>query len=519
MFAAGLACACGENAGETSDGGSAQLMKNGAGGAGSHASGTHGSSARSDGGGPNPGDITDCLDSDHCNEGTSTATAGPDAGVVIEAEIDECTFRGHVSGGGLAQDQAQKNHQSLIDSHGDLVIVGSFSGTLDAGGMKLDAGGQLGAYVIKLDDRCHVRWARVFASEANSALWIVAVASDDTDHLYIGGGFNGQSVLGDSTSAKGSGFAGFVLQLDGDGNTTWSHVYKSTYNAVAVTDLVSDSQHRVTFVGYAGFDASFGGAPIGLISASSMPFIAQLHASDGSFAWSHSFTDADLLYGLANSPHDDGFVLTGWATNSINLGNGPLTLGKGSRFLAKLDSQGQPSWAHALPHGADIDQWNWWKGGVVADTFGNIVVLRDEPFTLPGDSGARVLDDSVEKYTVDGAPSWQTRLSPDSTWEHEWGSALTSFSDSHPLRFGSFLGTTTYAGQAITSRGGSDVALIELGPEGIPLWTHTMGDALDDRVLTVAVDSDDHIFATYASTTDDVTYEQDLVVTKLRRPR
>jgi hypothetical protein len=35
----------------------------------------------------------------------------------------------------------------------------------------------------------------------------------------------------------------------------------------------------------------------------------------------------------------------------------------------------------------------------------------------------------------------------------------------------------------------------------------------------VAVDTDDHIFATYASTTDDVTYEQDLVVTKLRRPR
>jgi hypothetical protein len=145
------------------------------------------------------------------------------------------------------------------------------------------------------------------------------------------------------------------------------------------------------------------------------------------------------------------------------------------------------------------------------------VVLRDEPQTLPGDSGDRVLDDSVEKYSSTGALVWQTRLSDASVFEHEWGSALALFSDAHPLRLAGFVGTTAFAGQTLVSRGGSDVALVELNAEGKALHAYQLGGALDDRALGVTLDAHDHIFASYLGDETESGDAMDLVVVKLSR--
>jgi hypothetical protein len=427
-----------------------------------------------------------------------------------------CVLRGHVTGGAFTADQAQKHHQSLVDGHGDLVLIGSFSGTLDVGGATLGAEGSLAGLVAKVDANCRLVWAKAFTGEANSWVSIAALARDAGDNLYLGGSFSGTTQLGESTMQSGVGIAGFVMKLDPDGNEVWRKVYTSRTAAVAVVDLVTDAQRRLTLIGYAGADTSLGGAPLGFLYAASMPFLAQLD-TDGRFVWSRTFTSPDLLYGLSNGPDGDTVILTGWGSERVDLGAGALALDGGGRFLAKLDPLGRAQWLRALPRGAEVDQWNWWKGGVAVDTGGGIVVLRDEPQTLPGDSGARVLDDSVEKYTPDGAPVWQTRLSPASAFDAPWGASLALFGDDHALRFGSFRGATEYAGTRVVSRGGSDVALVELGPEGEALWAYALGGEHDDLALGVAVDSDGHMFASYTSSTDATGASADLVVVKLRR--
>ena len=110
-----------------------------------------------------------------------------------------------------------------------------------------------------------------------------------------------------------------------------------------------------------------------------------------------------------------------------------------------------------------------------------------------------------------------TSASDATVFDHEWGSALAVFSDGRPLRFGSFTGTTSYGGQTLTSRGGSDVVLLELSPDGAPLSTQAMGGALDDRALGVAVDYDNHVFASYLGDEPEPGGTMDLVVTKLSR--
>ncbi len=459
----------------------------------------------------------------------STAASGhtgPDAGASDPAASggtassspwqELCSFRAHSTPGGIVADQAQKNHEALIDSQGDLVLIASFGGTLSVGATTLAAGGQEGAVVIKLDRDCKPVWAKSFGGQGYAEVWFTAIARDETDNLYLSGGIYGTTDLGDATVNGEGTYYGFLLKLDPQGAVVWKQIYTSTAAAVAVTDLVTDAQHRITLVGYGGADTSLGGAPIGFLYAASIPFLAQL-TTDGAFGWSETFDSGDLLYGLADGPHDDGIVLTGWGSQQVDLGSGPLSLGKGGRFLAKLDPSGAQQWLRALPHGADVDQWNWWKGGVAVDARGAIDVLRDEPQTLPGDSGARVLDDSVEQYAPDGTTAWQRRASDATVFDHEWGSALALFSDGGPLRFGSFTGTTTYGGQTLTSRGGSDVVLLELSPDGEPLSTRALGGELDDRALGVAVDQDDHVFAVYVGDETESGDLMDLVVTKLGR--
>ncbi|MFI5308397.1 MAG: hypothetical protein ACHQ53_13655 [Polyangiales bacterium] len=456
----------------------------------------------------------------------ASATVGPDGGTPDGATTDEtapsgpwselCSFRAHETGRGIVQDRWQKNHASLVDSQGAVVLIGSFGGTLVAGSTTLESGGDQDAFVIKLDRDCQLVWAKSFGGQASGQLWFTAIARDDTDSLYLSGGLSGKTDFADATTSTGEGYDGFLLKLDQSGQVVWKQIYTSAAAAVAVTDMVTDSQHRVTLVGYGGADTSLGGGPIGFLYSASIPFLAQL-TTDGAFGWSKTFTSADLLYGLATGPADDGLVLTGWDKSEVDLGTGPLSLGNGGRFLAKLNSTGTPLWLRALPHGADVDQWNWWKGGVVVDARGSIDVLRDEPQTLPGDSGDRLLDDSVEQYTKDGTPTWQRRASDATVFDHEWGSALAVFSDGRPLRFGAFTGTTSYGGQTLTSRGGSDVVLLELSPDGEPLSTQALGGSLDDRALGVAVDHDDHVFVSYVGDEPDPGGVMDLVVTKLSR--
>lgn len=440
-----------------------------------------------------------------------------DGGLLSGSSRELCAMHAPISGGGVVADMAQKGHAALIDHDGNLVVVGSFSGTMLADDYRIVAGGPIDGFVIKLDRNCHVLWARALSGNPAGQVWLAAVAADDEANLYVGGGFSGKTGIGDATVDGNNGYEGFVMRLaPADGSIAWSKTYSSKAAAVAITDLVVDAQRRLTLLGYAGADTSLGGGPIGFLYAASIPFLAQLK-TDGSFGWSRTFTSADLLYGLALGPNDDGLILTGWASKSVDLGAGALSLGHGGRYLAKLNSVGAQQWLRALPHGAEIDQWNWWKGGVTVDTSGGIVVLRDEPETLTGDSGAQLLNDSVEKYDAKGNPVWETRLSDASTFDAAWGSALARLSDDHVLRFGSFVGTTAYAGQKLVSRGYSDVALVELDTDGRAVSVYTMGGELHDRALAAVADDDGSVFTSHVAYRTEAGDDQELVVTALAR--
>jgi hypothetical protein len=444
-----------------------------------------------------------------------------DAGLLNDAAIDAgapsgkpqplCSFRAHASS--IAG--ASSNHQMLVDSHGNLALVGAFAGTIDLGTPQLMASGNLDGFAVKLDRDCKVLWAKSFAAEASDGsygqVWFNAVAHDRGDNLYLAGAFTGTLSLGGTTRSSGNG--GLLIKLDPSGALVWSKLYTSSYAGAAVRDVVCDSQDRVTLVGYAGADTSLGGAPLGILYSGSTTFLAQLGA-DGSFGWSRNFGTAELNY-LAIGPSDDNLVVMGWGTQTqtIALGSGALSLAGPGRYLAKLDALGQQLWLHALPMADDeTDVTDWCQGGVAVEPGGAIVATRDdhEPTDSNGESAR---NDSLEKYSTDGSPVWQRRLSG-APFEGLVTTAIAIASDSHILRFDAFRGTTDLAGASLTSRGDRDVVLIELDELGQRVWARALGSELRDDVQGIALDGDRQVFVGYVSQQTD---GGDLVVEKLSR--
>ncbi len=123
---------------------------------------------------------------------------------------------------GAGEISAQK---TLLDSQGNLIISGSFSG----GSMQFDLeeltqSGAEAAFVIVYDVNGDYLWGRVFQSSditTNSSLSL-----DSQDNIIVGGQFSGSGLsLGTNTYASEGGLDGYIVSMDSDGNILWSYQF------------------------------------------------------------------------------------------------------------------------------------------------------------------------------------------------------------------------------------------------------------------------------------------------------
>jgi hypothetical protein len=89
--------------------------------------------------------------------------------------------------------------------------------------------------------------------------------------------------------------------------------------------------------------------------------------------------------------------------------------------------------------------------------------------------------------------------------------------DGRVLRRGNFPGDTRYGAHIPPRRGGHDIVRLALAAAGTPLSTHSIGGALDDLVLGMAVDDQGRVFTSYVAKLTEPGDSMDLVVSKLGR--
>lgn len=166
---------------------------------------------------------------------TSVATTGADVDLFV-ALID--TLGEDVYSRSFGGKGAQIARAAAVDAKGNAILVGSFDQAFDDGSGEAASAGMDDAFVIKLDPAGKLLWSRRFGGpEADIPR---AVAVDGTGDILVGGSFGGTVDFGGGPITAATGHASaFLTRLDASGNHLWTQTFASddaVVNSIALGD-------------------------------------------------------------------------------------------------------------------------------------------------------------------------------------------------------------------------------------------------------------------------------------------
>jgi hypothetical protein len=232
--------------------------------------------------------------------------------------------------GGL---HGQSGDGVAFDNGGNLVLTGTFDGTVDFGGGPLSSLNDYNIFVAKLDSGGNHIWSQGFGGTGDQAAQFLAFDASD-DVLVTGVNWGTVDFGGGPLTTAGNGDI-FVVKLDAGGNHLWSTGFGGAANDIGRSVAV-DVSGNVLVTGTFMEAVDFGGE---LLTSAGLEdiFVVKLDAA-GNHLWSKRFGDVDLdsAYAIAADGLGD-VLLTGEFRGTVDFGGNPLTsLGGSDIFLTEL---------------------------------------------------------------------------------------------------------------------------------------------------------------------------------------
>lgn len=374
------------------------------------------------------------------------------------------------------------------DSVGNVIVAGSFGGTVDFGGGPLISAGTNDVFLVKMNANGNHLWSRSFgdASQQNAR----GVAFDSMGSVLVTGVFAGTMSFGGGPLISAGGNDIFVAKLDANGGHLWSKSFGDLLNQDA-WGIATDAMDNVLLTGSFGGTLDFGGGSVSSAGSGDI-FIAKLD-STGNHVWSKRFGDTSLQTGRSIAVDATGDVLiAGGFTGTVSFGGNLLTsAGSGDVFVAKLDGNGAHLWSNRF---GDTDQQD--VSGLAVDPSGNVIITGE--FSGTADFGGKPLvsaggfDLFVAKLDGAGGHIWSKRFGD----VDDQGGAPSIAVDGSGNMFaaGTFHGALNFGGGPLASAGDEDAYLAKLDGNGGHLWSKRFGDVSDGQVATcLAVDGDGNV--------------------------
>lgn len=227
---------------------------------------------------------------------------------------------------------------SIATANTDLIIGGSFTGTLRIGARVVTSGGKSDGFVARLTATGDLVWLLRVGGPGSDAVQAVATSAD---RIAITGSFSlGADLLGEplvSIDQRSPATDGFVAELDPTGTRRWSASFGGKYDETIAGVTIAGSRVAVATnvrdrVRLAGHDLAAQGPADGAIAwwtQTGEPAGARLIGG----------TDFDGLRAITSV--DDRIVLAGFYAGTLSLGAQTLTADGGDdAFLAALDPSG-----------------------------------------------------------------------------------------------------------------------------------------------------------------------------------
>jgi TolB-like protein len=344
-----------------------------------------------------------------------------------------------------------------VDASGNVIIAGSFYGTLDFGGGALTSAGSTDIFIAKFTpDGMHL-WSDRFGGAGPQSGCYPAV--DASGNIFLAGRFYGTIDFGGGTLNSGGNDDIFVAKFDSDGTHLWSKRFGDA-SAQYATDVAVDGSGNVTITGYLDGSADFGGGV--LTSAGSVDiFVAQFDA-DGTHQWSKLFGDSEYQQGNRIACDASGnVIIAGHFEGSVNFGGGTLTeAGQKDAFVAKFGSDGSHMWSKRFG-----DTFEQSGNGVAVDASGDVVVVGNFGGTVDCGGGelasAGSFDIFIARFSPSGAHLWSESFG---AADEQSVFGVAAGASGAAVIIGAFIGEVDFGGGALTSAGLTDIYVSTFEP-------------------------------------------------------
>jgi|GEM_PF-1580823 len=360
-----------------------------------------------------------------------------------------------ISAGGPGEDIAKA---VAVLSNGDVVISGTFEGSVDFGGQTLTASRKNNFFVACYDERGKLKWAQ--RGGGISALHPVdaglGLAVDASDNIYVCGAFYGADDKGDYTKPGVCSFGDYQVQncsqannsfaakLSPDGKVQWVNTI-GHYGLGLAYGICADNDGNAYITGVCSATFAFG-AQVMYSNGVADIYVAKFNA-DGTHGWIKQFGGGEKFNAANAAKYTDAFeygtgictdkagslYVTGQFTDKANFGSFTLKAKAFSdMFIMKMDYSGEVKWATAS--GSKFLES---AKAIQLDNQGNVYVagMNSEygglDFDNVGTQTKRGIG-SVEKFSSkDGAKMWGAGAG-------SWGLSLTPYGKDDMVLIGSF---------------------------------------------------------------------------------
>jgi hypothetical protein len=404
-------------------------------------------------------------------------------------------------GRGFADSYSYEYGESIaLDAACNVLVAGSFGGTMDLGGAKL-TGQDEDLFLVKLDGEGHHVWSKSFGTEPFQGSARVAV--DPSGDVYLAGTFDGTVDFGTGPLVSKQE-AVYVAKFDPSGHALWAHAWSSGQETVASSIAVGlDGSALVS--GYFTGAVDFG---TGLLGGDglSRAYAVKLDA-DGHTRWATALSgDGARANGVAVDEAGD-VVLAGRFHGSMQAGKFTLVGAGTSAFVVRLGPDGSVFRATTIGGTGDCDAaavaMDPSGFAYVAGTFDGTVDFGNAVEGAGSHATTGDWDGFVVAYEPNGSIYWGRTFGGPST---DSVAAIAAGPDYSVAITGSFIGTVDFDGDTLTSFGPQD------GFVAFVAGNHTFGDARrfggssggGDNGLAVAIgpDGSPYVTGTYQGETD-----------------
>ena len=229
---------------------------------------------------------------------------------------------------------SQTGFAVAVDSGEDVIVTGEFEGKLDFGSIQLVSEGGKDVFVTKLDSYGTLMWTRRFGDAADQSGLGVAVGAEGD--VVVTGAFSGKIDFGSGALASKGGTDAFLCKLGAAGEgVLWSRGFGDAANQSGL-GVAIDAKGNVAVTGVLEGTSDFGGGPL-VSQGRSDVFVAEVDAS-GKHLWSERFGDVEGQVGYAVAIDENGgIVLAGGFSGNVQFGTEPLkSQGEQDIFVAKF---------------------------------------------------------------------------------------------------------------------------------------------------------------------------------------